>query len=130
MRLGGIVMSFIVAAAVGFGVYAWQTGRLGGGAAGSSPTAIVDTVAVKTDLLSMANALKQQFALEGKYISLAELRAKGVPVPERRGPYVYTADVTDMTFTIKATYEGKDGEKARPTMTIGPEMQVREVKTP
>jgi len=124
MSFGSIVMSGIVAMAVGFGAYAYQTGKLGG-EAGGSPTAIVDTVAVKTDLLSMANAMKQQFALEAKYVSLAELRSRGVPVPERRGPFVYTADVTDMTFTIKATYEGKDGEKARPTLTIGPDMQVK-----
>jgi hypothetical protein len=124
------IVAAVVAMALGFGVYAWQTGRLGGGAGGGSPTAIVDTVAVKTDLLSMANAMKQQFALEAKYVSLAELRARGVPVPERRGPYVYTANVTDMTFTIKATYETKEGEQARPTLTIGPDMQIKEVKAP
>lgn len=110
--------------AVGFGAYAYQTGKLGG-EAGGSPTAIVDTVAVKTDLLSMANAMKQQFALEAKYVSLAELRSRGVPVPERRGPFVYSADVTDMNFTIKATYEAKEGEEPRPTMTIGPDMHVK-----
>ena len=121
----GTIVGGILAMAIGFGVYAWQTGKLGGGAGGGSPTAIVDTVAVKTDLLSMGGAEKQQFALEGKYVSLAELRAKGVPVPERRGPYVYTADATDMTFTIKATYEAKNGETARPTLTIGPDMQVK-----
>ena len=119
------VFAGIVAMAIGFGFYAWQAGKLGGSAGGGAPTAIVDTVAVKTDLLSMAGAMKQQYALEAKYVSLAELRAKGVPVPERRGAYVYSADVTDMTFTIKATYEAKDGENARPTMTIGPDMQVK-----
>ena len=119
------IFAAIIAMAIGFGFYAWQTGKLGGGAGGGSPTAIVDTVAVKTDLLSMANAMKQQFALEAKYVSLEELRKRGVPVPERRGPFVYTADVTDMTFTIKATYEAKEGERARPTMTIGPDMQVK-----
>ena len=121
------IVAAVIAMAIGFGFYAWQTGKLAGGAGGGSPTAIVDTVAVKTDLLSMANAMKQQFALEAKYVSLAELRARNVPVPERRGPYVYTAEVTDMTFTIKATYEVKEGEQARPTLTIGPDMQVKEV---
>ena len=119
------IMAAVIAMAIGFGIYGWQTGKLGGTAGGGSPTAIVDTVAVKTDLLSIAGAQKQQFALEGKYVSLAELRAKGVPVPERRGPFVYTADVTDMTFTIKATYEVKDGEQPRPTLTIGPDMVVK-----
>ncbi len=124
MRLGTIVAG-VMTMAIAFGVYAWQAGKLGGGAAGGSPTTLVDTVAVKTDLLSMAGAMKQQFALEGKYISLAQMRSKGVPLPERRGPFVYSADVTDMTFTIKATYQAKDGETARPTMTIGPDMQVK-----
>ena len=113
--------------AVGFGAYAYQTGKLGG-EGGGSPTAIVDTVAVKTDLLSMGNAMKQQFALEAKYVSLEALRKRGVPVPERRGPYVYTADVTDMNFTIKATYQVKEGETPPPTLTIGPDMQVKEIK--
>jgi hypothetical protein len=126
MKLGSIVVSAIVAFAVGFGMYAYSTGKIGGGAAGSkSPTAIVDTVAVKTDLLSMGNAMKQQFALEGKYISLEELRRRGVPVPERRGPFVYSAEVTEQNFLIKATYEAKDGEAAPPPMTIGPDMKVQ-----
>jgi hypothetical protein len=30
-----------------------------------------------------------------------------------------------MTFTIKATYEAKEGEQARPTLTIGPDMVVK-----
>jgi|SRR5688572_2622139 len=121
------IVAAVIAMAIGFGIYAWQTGRIGGGAGGGSPTAIVDTVAVKTDLLAMANAERQQFALEAKYVSLEELRKRGVPMPERRGPYVYTAEVTDMTFTIKATYQAKDGETPPPTLTIGPDMQVKEV---
>jgi hypothetical protein len=124
MKFGTIVAA-VMAMAIGFGTYAWQTGKLGGGAGGSSPTAIVDTVAVKTDLLSMANAMKQQFALEAKYVSLEDLRKRGVPVPERRGDYVYSADVTDMTFTIKATYQAKEGETAPPPLTIGPDMIVK-----
>ena len=127
MSFGSVVMSGIVAVAVGFGAYAVQTGKLGGEKAGS-PTAIIDTVAVKTDLLSMAGAMKQQFALEAKYVSLEELRAKGVPVPERRGPFVYTADVTDMNFLIKATYQPKDGETPRAPLTIGPDMKVNDGK--
>jgi hypothetical protein len=118
------IVAAVIAMALGFGIYAWQTGRLGGGAGGGSPTAIVDTVAVKTDLLSMANAMKQQFALEAKYVSLEDLRKRGVPVPERRGAFVYSADVTDMDFTIKATYEG---DKGAPTLTIGPDMVVKEI---
>jgi hypothetical protein len=130
MRLGSIVISTIVAAAVGFAAYAYQTGKIGGKAGAKSPMAVVDTVAVKTDLLTMANAERQQFALEGKYLSFDELRKRGVPVPERRGPYVYTAEVTDQNFLIKATYQAKEGEAPQPPLTIGPDMKVNEGKTP
>lgn len=128
MNFGMIAISGIVAMAVGFGAYAVQTGKLSGDGGGGSPTAIVDTVAVKTDLLAMAGAMKQQMALEGQYVSLAELRQRGVPMPERRGPFVFSADVTPMNFTIKAVYEVKDGEDPRPTMTIGPDMQIKELE--
>lgn len=128
MRLGSIVISTIVAAAVGFGAYAYQTGMIGSKAGARSPMAVVDTVAVKTDLLSMANALRQQFALEGKYISLEELRRRGVPVPERRGPFVYSAEVTEQNFLIKATYQAKEGEAPPPPLTIGPDMKVNDGK--
>jgi len=123
----GAVLGMILAGALGLGAFVWQSGRLGGGAGGGSPTSIVDTVAVKTDLLSMAGAMKQQFALEARYVSLEDLRKRGVPVPERRGPYVYSAEVSEMNFTIKATYEVKDGETAPPTLTIGPDMVVKEM---
>ena len=120
------IVAAVIAMAIGFGIYAWQTGKLGSAAGGgSTPTAVIDTVGVKTDLLSMAGTERQQLALEGKYLTLAELRAKGVSVPERRGPYVYSADVSATTFTIRATYTGQGSAKAPPTMTIGPDMQVR-----
>lgn len=123
----GAVMGIVVAMVVGLGAYTWQAGRIGS-STGGSPSAIVDTIGVKTDLLAMAGAQRQQFALEGKYVSLEMLRKKGVPMPEGRGPYVYSADVTDLTFTIKATYTPKDGEAPQPTLTIGPDMEVKELK--
>jgi hypothetical protein len=124
MKLG-VIVGVVVAMAVGFGAYAWQAGRLGGKAGAGSPSAIVDTVAVKTDLLMMANAQRQQFALEGRYVPLDDLRKRGVPLPVGRGPFAYSAEVSDMSFTIKATYHAKDGEAAPPPLTIGPDMLVK-----
>ena len=124
MRIASLV-ALIAALAAGVWMYSKQTAPLGTSAGGSTPTAVIDTVGVKTDLLSIAGAERQQLALEGKYLTLAELRAKGVTVPERRGPYVYSADVSDSTFTITATYTGQASGKAPPTLTIGPDMQVK-----
>jgi hypothetical protein len=122
-----MLVGIVIALVLGLMVSTWQMDNMGkaaGGASGSA-TGIVDTVAVKTDLLSIANALKQQFALEGKYVSLEEMRKRGVPIPESRGPYVFTADVTDMTFLVKATYTAPDGSKPQPPLTIGPDMKVQ-----
>jgi hypothetical protein len=108
-------------------VSTWQLDNIGkaaGGARGSA-TGFVSTAPFKTDLLRIANPLKQQFALEGKYVSLEEMRKRGVPIPESRGPYVFTADVTDMTFLVKATYTAPDGSKPQPPLTIGPDMKVQ-----
>jgi hypothetical protein len=124
MRLVMLV-GVILAIALGLVIYSWQMDQMGGAAGTSTPAGIVDSVAVRTDLLTIANAQRQQFALEGAYLSLAELRARGVAIPERRGAYVFTADVTPQTFLIKATHEPPPGTQAQPTMTIGPDMQVR-----
>ncbi len=124
MRLG-LVVGVGVALALGLWLYSSQMEHMGSAAGTGSPGGIVDTVGVKTDLLSMASAMKQQFALEGKYVSLDELRAKGVPIPTRRGAFEFTADVTEQTFLIKATYVAPDGSKPQPPLTIGPDMQVK-----
>lgn len=121
MRVGSLI-AFIAAAAIGVWMYSKQTAPLNTSAGGSAPTGVIDTVGVNADLISLAGAQRQQFALEGKYLTLAELRAKGVSVPERRGPYVYSAEVGTGTFTISATYTGQG---SAPTLTIGPDMQVR-----
>ncbi len=128
MRVGSLV-AFVIAAAVAFWMYGRQTASLDSTAGGSGP-AIIDTVGVKTDLIAMATAERQELALQGKYVDLAELRAKGMTVPERRGPYTYSAVVSATTFTITATYSGAAAANAPQTMTIGPDMQVKDGKAP
>ena len=121
MRVVSLI-AFVIAAGVGAWIYSRQTRPLD---TTSATPGVIDTVGVKTDLLTMAGAERQELALQGKYATLAELRAKGLTVPERRGPYVYTADISAASFTITATYTGQAGAKAPATLTIGPDMQVR-----
>jgi hypothetical protein len=123
MTLVGLVLS----AVAGLYIYSWQVERLASSTGASSASGIIDAVAVKADLLSMAGAERQQFALEGKYVSLEELRKKGVPLPEGRGDYKFSAEVTPMTFLIKAVHTPTDGSRPAATMTIGPDMQVRKL---
>jgi len=121
------VLGFVLSAVAGLYIYSWQVEKLASSSGASSPSGIIDAVAVKADLLAMAGAERQQFALEGKYVSLDELRKKGVPLPENRGLYMFTADVTPMSFLIKAVHTPTDGSRPAQTLTIGPDMQVKKV---
>jgi hypothetical protein len=75
---------------------------------GSTPTSTIDVTAARNDLLALANAERQYFASNGKYVTLDELASNGgVNVP-RRKDYSYSAEVADATFKIVATYSGTD----------------------
>ena len=88
--------------------------------------AIVDTTGVQNDLLAIANAERSQFALEGKYLGLDELRSKGVinlPASGRAG-YTYSVDVGSDSFRVVASYSGPPGA-APQTITIDQTMEIR-----
>ena len=126
MRLK-FVLGMILMVAVSFGVYSWQVQRLSNSMGGASPGGLPEAVGVKMDLLTIAAAEQQQLALEGKYLTLDELRAKGVALPERRGGYTFSADLTTVgTFLIKATYKVPEGAKPVPELVVGPDMKVKE----
>jgi hypothetical protein len=121
------VFGFVLAAALGLYMYSWQMQKMASaaGAPGGSPQGLIDSVAVKADLMEMAGAEQQQLALEGKYLSFEDLRKKGVTMPEGRGPYTYTVDLSAGSFVIKATPKAAEGQTPGPTMTIGPDMKVK-----
>jgi hypothetical protein len=76
--------------------------------AGSSPNAAIDTVAVRNDLLALANAERRYWATNAKYAGLDDLRKGGdIHIPTRPN-YSYTAEATDTTFRVTATYSGQD----------------------
>src|ERR1051325_5454869 len=80
--------------ALGVGAYLYthsakEAATAAGGA--GSPRMAIDVTGVKNDLIAFGNAEKQQYALEGKYLSLDDLRAKGSTIPaDHRGPFTYT----------------------------------------
>lgn len=94
----------------------------GGNARGS-----IDIAGVRSDLVNLANAERRYYAREGKYASLDELRVAGdiSMASNNRGPYLYTADVSENSFRITAIYTGPpDGTVAR-SLTIDEAMQIR-----
>ena len=123
------LLGIVIAMAIGVYFYSQQMKTIVPGAATgpASPRATVDVVGVKNDLLSFANAEKQQFALEGKYLNFDELRAKGTNLPQnRRGPYTYSADISDTGFRITATYGGPEMAGVPQSLSIDDSMQIQQ----
>ncbi|MBZ5629868.1 MAG: hypothetical protein LAO06_13495 [Acidobacteriia bacterium] len=123
-RILGLI-ALVIALAIGFYLYTKQAQTASSATGASSPRAAIDVVGVRNDLLAFANAEKQQFALEGQYLSLDELRAKGTVLPsDRRGPYSYSAEVSGASFRITATYSGPEMAGAPKSLSIGETMQI------
>ena len=124
-RAFGFVAILIVAAA-GFYIYTKQAQSVStGDGATASPRMTVDLAGVKNDLLAFANAEKQEYALDGKYLPLDDLRAKGTVLPRSpRGPFSYSAEVSETSFRVVATYSGPDVAGVPKTMSIGDSMQI------
>ncbi|HYN14882.1 MAG TPA: hypothetical protein VES66_03725 [Terriglobales bacterium] len=99
-----------------------------GGKAGSAPKAIMDTTAVKNELLALANAERQEFALEGKFNSdIDDLMKKSEfkLAPTDKAPYKYSAEVTPTGFRVIATYSGPPNSGAPKTISIDETMEIK-----
>jgi hypothetical protein len=91
----------------------------------ATPTATVDLIGVRNDLVAIAQAERSHVALKGSYASLEELRSDGDLTMERtnRGPYSYSAEIFDGGFRIVATYGG--GDPAMPSsLSIDQSMEI------
>ena len=75
---------------------------------GTTPKTMVSVTAVHNDLLAIANAERRYWATNAKYASLEELRKNGDIQVLTRPDYAYSADASDNSFTITATYSGPD----------------------
>ena len=104
-RLSGF-LGLLLVVAIGAYIYTRQAQSASGGA--GSPLAAIDIVGVKNDLLAIADAEISHYTLQGKYVSIEELRSAGnLTMPrDHRGPYNYSAETTDSGFRIVATYSG------------------------
>jgi hypothetical protein len=118
-------ISLILVVAVGAYIYMRQTQSVMT-AGTSSPTATVDLIGVRNDLLAMAQAERSHGAIHGGFVSIAELRSQGELAMQRdnRGPYIYSAEVSDSSFRIVATYSGREGSGLPRTISIDQSMEI------
>jgi hypothetical protein len=124
----GRAMGFVtLIAVVGVGAYIYMRQTQGVMTAGTSnPTAAVDLIGVKNDLLAIAQAERTYAATHGVYVSLDELRSQGELTMTRpnRGPYSYSAEVGEGSFRIVATYSGPETSGMPKTLSIDQSMQI------
>jgi hypothetical protein len=123
-RAFGFVTLIIVVAA---GAYIYMRQTQGVMQAGtSSPTATVDLMGVRSDLLAIAQAERSHAAIAGSYVSLDALRSGGDLAMARtnRGPYNYSAEISDSGFRIAATWTGPESAGMPKTISIDQTMQI------
>jgi hypothetical protein len=119
-------IGLLIVLAIGFYLYTKSTDSTSSALGAATPRAAIDVSGVRQDLLTFASAEKQQFALEGKYLSLDELRAKGTALPaDRRGPFSYSADIGGTSFRITATYLGEEMAGAPKSLSISETMEIQ-----
>ncbi len=118
-------VTLIVVVAAGAYIYMRQTGSVTT-AAGGSPTSTVDLIGVKNDLLAIAQAERSHAAMQGGYVSIEALRSNGELAMQRdnRGPYTYSAEVSEQSFRIVASYSGPEGAGTPKTLSIDQTMQI------
>ena len=118
-------VTLIVVVAAGAYIYMRQTQSVMT-AGTSSPTSAIDLMGVKNDLLAIAQAERTHAAMQGSYASLETLRAQNELVMQRdsRGPYRYSAEISDSAFRIAATYSGPESAGMPKTISIDQTMQI------
>jgi hypothetical protein len=118
-------ITLIIVVAAGAWIYMRQTQSVMT-AGTSSPTATVDLMGVRADLLAIAQAERSHAALQGSYISIDALRAQGdLTMPRNnRGSYSYSAEVSDSGFRIVATWTGSENAGMPKTLSIDQTMQI------
>lgn len=104
------LIGMLIVAAIGGYLYLGQMRTL---TPNNSPEAAIDTVAVRNDLMAIANAERRYWATNAKYASLDDLQKGGdIHIPSRPH-YAYSANAGETNFKITATYSGPDPKAAK-----------------
>jgi hypothetical protein len=118
-------ISLIIVLGIGAYIYMHQT-QSAMSAGTSNPTWTVDLIGVRNDLLAIAQAERRHAATQGSYVSIEALRSQGdlTMTRDNRGPYNYSAEISDDSFRILATYSGPESSGMPKTLSVDQSMQV------
>jgi hypothetical protein len=123
-RAFGFISLIVV---LGIGAYIYMRQTQGVMSAGSSnPTATVDLIGVRNDLLAIAQAERSHAAAQGSYVSIEALRSQGelTMTRDNRGPCSYSGEISDSSFRIVATYAGPASSGMPQMLSVDQTMQV------
>ena len=121
-RLLGI-LGLVIALAIGMYIYSRQIQSTSATTGVSNPKAAINITGVRADLMSIAQAERGNFALEGKYASLDELiSSHSVTVSRQRPPYTYAVEVGGNSFRVIATRSQDDNSGAPAQLSVDENM--------
>lgn len=125
-RLFGFISVMIVMAA-GMYIYSRQATSTSAAAGANNPKAAINITGVRSDLMTIAQAERGYFALEGKYASLDELiSSRSLTVSRQRPPYTYDIETSGNGFRVIATRNGDDNSGTPAQLTVDENMQFQE----
>jgi hypothetical protein len=130
----GKLVGLLVLVAVTFGIFYFTTKKMPVTDSGTAPTQAISLTAVRRDLLEIAQAERNNIALNSHCVDLGELISSGalsMTRPEREG-YVYEVQCNGDSAEFKVTARhapAPAGSPIRyPTLGIDQYMQVAEVQ--
>ena len=122
-RLFGFI-SVMIAMAAGMYIYSRQATTTSAAAGANNPKAAINITGVRTDLMTIAQAERGYFALEGKYASLDELiSSRSLSVARQRPPYTYDIETGGNGFRVIATRSGDDNSGTPAELSVDENMQ-------
>jgi hypothetical protein len=117
-------LTLLIGLGLGTYFYARQAQSSSAAAGANNPKAAVNITGVRTDLMTIAQAERGYFALEGKYGSLDELiSSKSLTIQRERPPYSYEVETSSSGFRVVATRSGDDGSGTPAQLSMDENMQ-------
>lgn len=126
MRQAMGLLSLVVVLAIGMYIYSKQVHTTTPEGTSTNPVTTIDVVGVKNDLMSIAQAERAHYAMNGQYVSLDELVSSGDLSFKRdhRDFYTYSVETTDSGFRVVATYNGPPNPDAPRRISVDQSMEI------
>jgi hypothetical protein len=119
------LISLIIAAVIGFGIYYLYVRQVQTTGGGNNPTQAITSTGVKNDLNAIAQAERIYFTDHGSYATLDQLIESGAltATKRERDGYTYSVEVSAAGFTATARSSRSDA----PAFAIDQSMQIRSI---